>query len=294
MTRSLVLACAAVAAIPRAARADGDADAIRAIVTEQAEWVGRDHGNTFVSHFASDAFAILPTGYGIGPADVAVKEQHAWCFHEGGLDASVDKIAIGRQGDVAWVTADLTYVESGMDAPPAKVPVRWTELLVRDGKRWVVHAMASSQTTPDRPADWAGQPLTDTAPGTDGAASPIAAWLKSPGELAKHLHKGDDVIVLGSAAGERGGGAGAAKLLASWKKLAFAIDWARAGGDGKTYGWIAARVSRTVKVKRDDVAEPYWALLLAVKSAGASDWEVVGVHYSQQLPADSDDAPHCD
>jgi len=98
------------------------------------------------------------------------------------------------------------------------------------------------------------------------------------------------VIVLGSAAGERGLGADGAKLLGSWKKLAFTPAWTRAGGDGKTWAWLAARVSRKAKGKGRTVDEPYWALVLALRDA--KDWEIVSVHYGQSRPM-PDDLPGC-
>jgi hypothetical protein len=279
--KGLVLACAAIVAIPRAARADADLDAVKKVVTAQAMSIQHDTPDVFAQSFAKDAFLIVYGGY--YPGDRAADAYNrTWNAGESSNRVKIDKLVVGRDGDVAWAAAELTLHESAMGESSSGA-YRLTELLVRDGAAWKGRAFLFSSGTKDDPARWADSPpRAEKPPGADGASSPIAAWLKSPGDLAAHLRKGDDVIVRGSEASERGAGAGAAKLLTSWKKLAFAIDWARAGGDGTTYAWVAARVSRTAKVKGADVAEPYWALLLAHK--GAADWEIVGLTYSQIQP----------
>lgn len=277
MKRVLVVVCL----LGGTAYADKDADAIKKVVTAQVASVGHGDQDGFAASFAKDAFLISPGGYVLG-ADAKTLFDHTWNAGESHDQLKVDKIVVGHQGDVAWVTVDVTDHETGFDSTFSKL--RITELLAREGGAWQGRAFYYMPAVKEMPSDWADYPAKpEKPPGADGASSPIAAWLRSPADLAAHLRKGADVIVLGSAPGERGGAA----LLQSWKKLAFAIDWARTGGDGKTYAWVAARVSRTSKYKGKDVALPYWALLLAVK--GASDWEVVGVQYGQEQPNSYDE-----
>jgi hypothetical protein len=289
--RGLLLLCAAIAAFPRAARADADAAAIKKIVQAQVSAVTGPDEKAFAATFDDDGFANLPGGYGITTGGIAGAAKCAWFVQEGVMNASLTKVVIGRQGDVAWVTADVMFTESLMDESPIKLPMRWTELLTREGKTWKAHALYESQAVKDDPDTWkVFDGPGDTPPGAETQGAPLAGWLASTGDLASHLHAGADVIALGSAAGERGEGAGAAKLLGSWKKLAFKTAWSRAGGDGKTWAWLAARVSRSAKGAHGNVDEPYWALVLAIH--GDRDWEVVGVHYGQTFPLKGD-GPGC-
>ncbi len=274
MTRVLVVVCA----LGGIAHADKDADAVKKVITAQVATVDHGDGDAFAASFAPDAYLISNHGYFVG-ADAKELFEGTWSPGESHDALAVDKAVIGHQGDVAWATVDVTDHETGFGSATYKQ--RITELLVRENGAWKSRAFFYTSALEDKPANWAEYPAkAENPPGTDGASAPLTAWLKSPADLAAHLHKGADVIVLGSGPGERGG----ASLLASWKKLAFAIDWARTGGDGKTYAWVAARVSRTVKVKGKDTSEPYWAMLLAVK--GATDWEIVSVHYGQQQPGE--------
>jgi ketosteroid isomerase-like protein len=289
--KGLLLVCAAMAAIHGTARADADAAAIKKIVDAQMKAITNQDGKAFAATFDEDAFANLPGGYGITGGGVARAMKCAWTNPEGSYDPKLTKLVTGRQGDVAWATIDLVMTEALMDMRPIKTPMRWTELFTREGKTWMAHALYSSEPEKDDPEQWAGYDFTtDAPPGAPTDGAPLVGWLASTGDLAAHLHAGAEVVALGSAAGERGDGPGAAKLLASWKKLAFTTAWTRSGGDGKTWAWTAARVSRKAKGKHGLVDEPYWALVLAVH--GAQDWEIVNVHYGQTHPL-LGDGPGC-
>ncbi len=292
MRVQLLLVCAALAARSGSARAgDADAVAVRKVIDAEVKAVAKQDPVAFGATLASDVFVMLPGGYAIGP-DHAAAAMGQWKNSDHTIeDARLTKATIGHAGDVAWVTADLTLEFSTMDAHGTQqAAYRMTGLYTRDHATWKARALYASSATKDEPARWAGAETNEDVPGTDAAATaPLAGWFAKTSELAAHLHTSDDVVVLGSDTHERAvGTAAAAKLLGQWKNLAFDLDWVRAGGDGKTYAWIAGRMTRMVKLEGAgntyyDVFEPYWALALAIK--GAHDWEVVGVQYGQDPPS---------
>ncbi|HTJ44481.1 MAG TPA: hypothetical protein VL463_20395 [Kofleriaceae bacterium] len=271
------------------AHADKDADAIKKQVKQTVYLANGATAFDADTVFAADAFAMVPGGYANGPAAIDKAMVCSWSNPEGSYDIKLGKVVVGHQGDVGWATIDLAIRERAMDSPPATVPYRMTELFTRDGATWKAHAVYISMAIKDRAEDWGDDShyvSKDSPPGAETRDAPMLGWLAHAPDLAAHLHKGADVIVLGSAPGERGG----ASLLGGWKKLVFATDWSRAGGDGKTWAWVVARVVRDVKVKDGIVKEPYWLLALAVK--GAADWEIVSLHYGQDYP-DPGDLPGC-
>jgi hypothetical protein len=285
MMRGAVLVVLMVGGLGGTARADADADAVTKLVQAQVKAIGNmeipeDDPITFAGTIADSAFVMLPSGYAATPADAEKQMHRTWCGHEATIVGRATKVVVGHAGDAAWVTADVKAVVGVMDSPAMTTMYRLTELLVRDRGAWKARAMLVSEAVKDEPQRWAKAPLDqDRPPGTATAGAPMADWLAHTGDLAAHVRAGADVVVLGSAPGERGDGPRAAALLGQWKKLAFAVDWTRAGGDGKTYAWLAGRVSRTATVKGAAIKEPYWVLALAVM--GAKGWEVVAVHYAQ-------------
>jgi ketosteroid isomerase-like protein len=284
--RRLLASCLAIAGLAGRAHADADADALARLVKAQVKAMTAPDADAFAASFDADAFAVLSGGYANGPRAIGKAMACSWSNPEGTYYFTQGKTVIGRQGDVAWVTADLTMTSRAMDSPPGKTPFRMTELLTREGAAWKAHALYVSAATADLPSSWTDprELAGDSPAGAATADAPMLGWLAHPADLAAHLRKGTDVIVLGSAPGERGG----ASLLASWKKLTFAVDWSRAGGDGKTWAWLVARVSRDAKAGKVAVKEPYWLLALAVR--GAADWEIVSLHYGQDHP-EPDDLP---
>jgi uncharacterized protein (TIGR02246 family) len=280
----MLISCAAVAALAGAARADADANALGALVKAQVKAMTAPDADAFAATFDEDAFGVLAGGYANGPHAIGKAMACSWSNPEGTYYFTQGKTVIGRQGDVAWVTVDLTMTSKAMDMPAGTSHHRMTELLTRTSGGWKAHALYVSMATQDTPSMWTDEHLIadDNPPGAPTKDAPMLGWLTHPADLAAHLHKGSDVIVLGSAPGERGG----ASLLASWKKLTFAVDWSRAGGDGTSWAWLVARVSRDVKAGKAMVKEPYWVLALAVK--GASDWEIVSLHYGQEHPEPGD------
>lgn len=279
-------ACAgvAVAALARPARAG---DPVTAVLDAQSRAIARDDAKAFAATFAPDGFALLPIGYAASAAEAGKMMSATWHPTEGDYQAksaSVQTAVIGHAGGVAWVTAE---VKVGFEAPMPAMTFRVTELLTRDHGRWKVRAYQASQGLPDKPDEWLRMKEMPVpgAHGTRGAA--LAGWLKGTATLARHLHPGNDVIVLGSAPGERAAGAAGAELLRSWKGIAFTVEQARQGGDGKTFAWLAARVSRQARTKdRARKRIPYWAMVLAIK--GAAGWEVVSAHYSQDVANEGD------
>jgi uncharacterized protein (TIGR02246 family) len=268
-----------------AARADRDGDAVRAVVDQQIKAMAASDETAFADTCAADALVMLPGGYARGPAAIG-KTVHVWLSSPLVEVVQLDRAVIGRAGDVAWVTADVTMSAVPSDSETRfQMRVRATELLTRDRGGWKVRAAFVSQGKKDDPTHWNAVLPAERVPGDEAAATaPLVAWLGKPADLAAHLHAGDDVIVLGSDAAERGAGAAAARLLGGWKKLAFTPQWVRAGGDGKTFAWVAARVVRKVTIKglAHPIDEPYWVLALAIQ--GAAGWELVGVHYGQDPP----------
>jgi ketosteroid isomerase-like protein len=261
-------------------------DPVTAVLDAQSRAIGADDADGFAATFAPDGFALMPIGYATSAKDAGRVMSASWHPDEGDYQAksaSVQTAVIGHAAGVAWVTAEL---EIKFEDPLPSMTFRVTELLTRDHGRWRVQAYQASQALPDKPDDWfrmQEMPVAG-AHGTRGAA--LAGWLKHTATLAGHLHPGNDVIVLGSSSGERGAGAAGAKLLHGWRHLAFKVEQARQGGDGTSYAWVAARVSRRAKTKAGTKRIPYWAMILAVK--GTAGWEVVSVHYSQDVANEGD------
>jgi hypothetical protein len=280
MKRCSAIVCAVLGAISATAHADAKAD-VKSVIAAQLAAVGKGDDGAFAATLDDGVFAMLPGGYAQGAKDTGLAVTRAWTTNDGLNSATLGKAVIGVKGTIAWATADvlLTYMLAGK---PQLTPIRLTELFHADHGAWKAIALDASQAKKDDPEFWAEDAVAmdhDQPPGDDADAAPMKDWLAHPTDLAAHLRAGNDVVVLGSSAGERGDGAGAAKLLAGWKKLVFATDWARASTDDATYAWLAARVTRKVKGKHETIDEPYWALVLAVK--GDHDWEIVSVHYAQ-------------
>jgi hypothetical protein len=276
--------CAVIAALSHVARADADADAVKQVVTAQADAIAGGDGKAFAATLADDAFVMLAGGYARTPAEaVTIVPKSGWPGRT--VRAKVTRAVVGRADAVAWVAAELIFAVKRKDRPVVNVPYRLTELLTRDGTAWKARAVTASMPTTDAPTDWVDQTIDEHPPGGDADAKvPLRAWLGQPADLAPHLRAGGDVVVYGSDTGERGAGPAARSLLGRWKKLSFASAWVRAGGDGKTYAWVASRVMRTARLDDRYVQVPYWLLVLGVR--GASDWEVVSVHYSQVPPGE--------
>jgi len=270
-----------IAIVTHVHRADADTAAdIKAVLLAQITAITAGDGAAFAKTIAaSDVFAILPGGYASTAAQAGPIVQRAW--PKGSNVASLTTLVSGSQGDVAWATASLELKPSNPDF--ATGTYRATELFVRDGGTWKVHAISISTALQDIPQMWAKGDWAkrDKPPGSNAKNSPLAGLLAHPADLASHLHASPEVVVLGAFT-ERGEGPDAGKALAAWKDVAFTTAWTRAGGDGKTYVWLAARVSRKVTVNAKPIDEPYWVLVLAIK--GTKDWEIVSAHYSQLLP----------
>ncbi|MCE9578026.1 MAG: nuclear transport factor 2 family protein [Deltaproteobacteria bacterium] len=292
--RDVLGAAVVLGALAAPVAAGNDTAAIRKVLDAQVKAISRHDGPAFAATFAPTIYAMLPGGYATSASSAGKGAARGWW----GADmmhvtakARVAKAVIGQAGERAWITADLTLsevsAEDGSKGPDEAYRV--TELLVRQKGAWKVHATYWSQAVPDEPGAWAntildgddGMPDGDPTPGN---GAPGAAWAAKPADLAAHLRGGKDVVVLGSAPRERGEGPAAATLLAGWKRIAFDVDWLRAGGDGTSYAWVAGRISRGVKDREQGtIHEPYWMMVLLVK--GASDWEVVSAHYGQTSPA---------
>jgi hypothetical protein len=282
--RGWLLACAAIAAIHGTARADAQADVKKVLAAQMAAVTAGDEA-AFAATLDDGVFAMLPGGYATTAKQAGAAMSRGWSKNDGLKSATLGKIVIGSKDTIAWATADVTVTFMAMGkAQPT--PHRMTELFQNDHGAWKAIALYASRAIKDNPADWSNDAVAmdhDRPPGHEADGANMMDWLAHPTDLAKHLGAGKDVVVLGSATGERGDGAGAAKLLAGWKKLEFATDWARGSTDDATFSWLAARVTRKVKVKNDTIDEPYWALVLAVK--GDKDWEIVSIHYAQDPPS---------
>jgi ketosteroid isomerase-like protein len=258
------------------AHADVDGDAVRHVIDAQAAAITAADAKAFAATFASDGFSALPGGYGETAAQAGAAMFRTMHPDDGtsATPARIAKAVIGHDGGVAWATIDLG-VQVPVGGKLTKRAYRVTELFTRDGAAWKARAIFASQVK----RTYEGMTGDLSFPGgvEDAATLPMAPWLVSTAELARHLRAGPDVIVLGSSAGERGAGPAAAKLLQKWKKIPFSLVQGRAGGDGKTFAWLYMIVSN------EQDGQPYWALVLAVQ--GAKGWDVVGAHYAQEQPS---------
>lgn len=287
------IVCAAIVALARVAHADAQAD-VKKVLAAQLKAVAANDEAAFAATLDDGAFVMLPGGYATSPDAAASAMTRGWSKNDGLHAATLGKVVAGAKGEIAWVTADakLTFMAMGK---PQVTPYRVTELFQRDHGAWKAIAMFASQPVKDEPGRWADDAVlleADAPPGHDADGANLKEWIAHPADLAAHLRAGPDVVVLGSAAGERGDGPAAAKLLGSWKKLVFSTDWLRASTDDTTYSWLAARVTRKVKTKDyGTLDEPYWLLALAVK--GDAGWEIVSLHYAQDMPSPPADANPC-
>jgi SnoaL-like domain len=267
-----IAACAIVALAAVPARA-GDAKAdIKAMLDAQAKAIVSGDVEAFVHTIGLDSFTVLPGGMGETPVQAAIASRHSW--HDAGATAAkYGKVVIGVDGTVAWVTAELAVTMK------SKVTAyRVSELLTRRPGGWAARAMMVSRPV----AKFTGSVDDDSLAVVPGAAPApekvaMADWITDLGGLGPHLRAGKDVVVLGSAAGQRGDGAAAAKsLLAAWKKRTFIAQDLRGGSDDTSYAYVFG-------VIRDaDGGAPSWVLLEGVRHGDA--WDVVGVHVSQDRP----------
>jgi hypothetical protein len=287
------IVCAAIAALARAARADAQAD-IKKVLTAQMASVTKGDEAGFAATLDDSVFAMLPGGYAMGPTDAGAAMSRGWSKNDGLKSATLGKVVVGAKDTIAWATADakVTFMAMGK----AQVtPYRITEMFQADHGAWKAIALFASQPMKDDPTVWVDDAVRlgeDNPPGHETDGANMKDWLAHPGDLAAHLRAGNDVVALGSSAGERGDGPAAAKLLGGWKKLVFTDDWTRASTDDSTFSWLAARVQRKAKTKEYGITdEPYWVLVLAVK--GDHGWEIVSVHYAQDMPSAPADANPC-
>ncbi len=296
MSRLGVVAGVAVALglVSAPARA-GDRAAVRQVLDAQVAAIGAHAAGDFAATFAAHPFALLPGGYATSGAEAGAAADAAWWSPDlarAVVKAKVDAAVIGLAGDRAWITAEVTLSLRGAGERQATADrYRVTELLTREPAGWRAQAAHWSRPVRSNADAWSPAQVEGDASGPggpSGAAAPGAAWAADPAELATHLRAGKDVIVLGSAPRERGVGAAGARMLTSWKAIGFELDWARAAGDGATWAWVAGRVSRQIPDRgelSDPRRDPYWVLLLLVKTGAA--WEVVSVHYGQTMPGDA-------
>lgn len=288
------IVCAVIAAQAAVAHADAKSD-VKKVIAAQVAAITKNDEPAFAATLDDSVFAMLPGGYAQGSPDGAASAMtRGWSKNDGLKSAVLGKVVVGAKDSIAWATADVKITFMAMGKPTV-YPYRLTEMFQSDHGAWKAIALYASQPMKDDPGAWVDDAVRlgeDNPPGHETDGANMADWLAHPTDLASHLRAGGDVVVLGSSAGERGDGPGGAKLLAGWKKLAFATDWTRASTDDSTYAWLAARITRKAKAKEYGmVDEPYWVLVLAVK--GADDWEIVSIHYAQDQPSPPADANPC-
>lgn len=121
------------------------------------------------------------------------------------------------------------------------------------------------------------------AAGAEDAAKLFAATIADPRALAKTLSRRADVLMFGSAKGERFIGAkqiGA--QLAKWS-LSFKVQGgAIAGIAGKSVAWVAANVSAR-SLKKPKAKPTYYRVLMVYEHAGDS-WQLVQASFSDLAP----------
>jgi hypothetical protein len=246
----------------------------RALLTAQLAALADN--TAFAGTFASKATVLTPTGSGeVHESDA----QAAWGVagmnpHAQIKSATFDHFTSGSAGNVAWFAADLhiTVVSHEPQSPPAtnNNTIRAIELL--DGAAgWKVTVAAFTRVGNLHKV--ATSTINDRSD-----AGPLTNLLTSPTAIADAL--GDNAVVYGTDAGERGLGTKDAKtLLGRWSKLTITLDSPPAVHEvhGTTYGYTMANIN--LVTRPGGPAYSLNAFLLALPTAGGK-WSVIGVSYS--------------
>jgi ketosteroid isomerase-like protein len=192
-------------------------------------------------------------------------------------------------GDVAWLSADLSlydHIEYGGDR---QIPVRMTALATRDDGSWTFRAIHYSEpsTLAHSLAEQARGPLrVDPLPSSGTPRTPLIDHLEQPVALARDIRPGKEVIVLGTGASERAVGAKASPLLARWKSVKLAINGPWHEEQGARWRFVAARLRSPVTPRgKPTVTLDYRVLVIAV-AAPDGGWKVVSAHFADERATD--------
>ena len=197
------------------------------------------------------------------------------------LKSSVANLVVGGRADAVWFTFDLSVQRTTLDAKPfTKSDVfRITELAVDKGGWKVVlfHVDTAQPDTWDELPSLGGGPPTGEHFADGEKDATFSDLASSPAKLAKALLVEPSTIVLGSSAADRGVGAGAAKLVGTWRKLQL-TELASLQRSSKTWGFAVARVN--LDGKNEDQKMRLWASVIALPKPDGT-WQVVALHFSR-------------
>jgi hypothetical protein len=238
-----------------------------------------------------------------GPPKFAITDSSADAAPEG-RDALTDfsdlaapeKVVVGvaADGKSAWFASDVGYDtpcgdESCDDNPKHHDETFHTTILWEGGAgTWepVAWHDAGTVTAKAQAAVMKkGRPTYDAIArqvdaGAGDAVKLFESSIGDPAALAKTVSDRKDVVMYGSASGERFvGGKKVAATLTKWKLGFTVIDGVAAGATKSgTVAWVAANVDARSMKKKGVPGTPYRALFIYEKTG--ADWKLVQLHFS--------------
>jgi len=272
--RRALSALAIVCALAGFASADTPESRGKAILQAQLAAVKKwSDPDPMVATFAKGAVVLLPQGEETlgGPRDIA----SGIAFlnpHSTVKEATYDHFTAGGNASVAWFGAELHFTvvstEPGYGTSTEKHTVRAIELL--DGSAGWKVAVAAFTNVAKLQEQGSCEIEDKTEPG------PLAELITGPHSLARALAA--DAIVFGTDPSERGAGASAKALVASWHDLGLSTDLNQGIREihNSTYGYAMMDVHLASPKLGKSLAMS--AFLLALPGPD-NTWSVVALSY---------------